>query len=261
MILTGVVEGTVLERLASLSIIDILFIDKSEAAMTSRAFLPNAFRWIFTVLEVLSVICIVWGLAGMLIHPNLPPGAHLVLGHNLFGQQAEFRLQPPPGGQGESVLTIDAFNGNVAMTVNKPAGLIAVIEQYGIPIALLYAISLAVLFDLLRRLFRNVGRGESFTPQSVGLVQLVGGVLIALAFVAAVADNLFAHALFTYLTQHADIAVSGTPLKLPRLGHAVHFGHWLPFGRTTFWCGLLVLALAEVFRQGLALQRDSELTV
>jgi hypothetical protein len=28
-----------------------------------------------------------------------------------------------------------------------------------------------------------------------------------------------------------------------------------------FFCGLLVLALAEVFRQGLALQRDSDLTV
>jgi hypothetical protein len=34
-----------------------------------------------------------------------------------------------------------------------------------------------------------------------------------------------------------------------------------PFGSPEFLAGLLVLALAEVFRQGLALQRDSDLTV
>jgi hypothetical protein len=228
--------------------------------MKSRAFLPIAFRWAFTVLEALSVLCIVWGVIGMLVHPNLPSGAHLVL-DDVLGQHAEFRLQPPQGGQGEPVLAVTAFNGNLVMTVNKPAGLIAVIEQYGIPIALLYALSLAVLFDLLRRLFRNVGRGESFTTQSVSLVQIAGGVLIALAFVSAAGENLFAQAVFNYLMQHAGIAVSGAPLRLPQPGHMVHFGSWLPFGRTTFWCGLLVLALAEVFRQGLALQRDSDLTV
>jgi hypothetical protein len=232
--------------------------------MTSNAFLPKAFRWLFTLLEVLAIICIALGLIGMLVRPNLQngfqPGAHVAL-DNVLGQHAEIKLLPPPHGQDEPVLAVDAFNGNVAMTISKPAGLIAVIEGYGIPIALLYAISLAILFDLLRRLFRNVGRGDSFTPQSVGLVQIIGGVLIALACVSAIGETLFAHAVFGYLMQHTDIAVSGTPLRLPQPGHMVHIDHWLPFNRATFWCGLLVLALAEVFRQGLALQRDNELTV
>src|ERR1700744_2019563 len=112
--------------------------------MTSKAFLPVAFRWLFTVLEGLALLCIVWGLVGMMIHPNFPPGAHLHL-DNVLGQQADVRLQTPPNGQGDPVLAVNAFNGNVAMTVKKPAGLIAVIEQYGIPLALIYALSLAVL--------------------------------------------------------------------------------------------------------------------
>jgi uncharacterized membrane protein YphA (DoxX/SURF4 family) len=244
-----------------LSINDVLFIDKSEAPMQSNAFLPMAFRWLFTVLEVLGGICIVVGLMGLLlIHPHWKPGAHVDLG-NVLGQHAEFTLQPPPDGRGEPVVAVNAFNGSVVATVTKPAGLIAVIEQYGIPIGLFYALSLTVLFDLMRRLFRNVGHGESFTPQSVGLVQIIGGVLIALAIVSAIGENLFAHALYGYLVQHTDIAVSGTPLRLPQPTQAVRFDHWLPLGRTTFWCGLLVLALAEVFRQGLALQRDADLTV
>ena len=61
---------------------------------------------------------------------------------------------------------------------------------------------------------------------------------------------------------HTAITVSQAPVRLPQVGmHPMYPGHWLPFGDGVFWSGLLVLALAEVFRQGLALKREHDLTV
>ncbi len=230
--------------------------------MTSTAFLPKLFRWLFTILEgllALGALCIA---VAILIHPSLPPNAHFgPFQREVGGQTATFSLQPPPSG-GASVLTVQAFNGNATMTVNGPAGLIALLIGHGLPLILTYVLFLGVLFDLLRRLFRNVGRGESFTPQSVRLVQIVGGALIAFAIVASVIKAWYTHMVVAYLLQHTDIAISGTPVRLPHLDpQSMQFGHWLPLGDSVFWSGLLVLALAEVFRQGLALKRDNELTV
>ena len=229
----------------------------------STAFLPKAFRWLFTILEVLAGLAAVGVVIAILVDPTLPPGAHFGPIHgDVLGQAAEFALQPQGTGQGEPALQANLFNGTVAMTVKEPGGLIALAKQYGFPLLLIYVLFAAAVLDCLRRLFRNVGRGESFSPQSVRLVQIVGGSLVVFAVIATIGESLFAHAAFSYLMQHTDIAVGGTPVRLPHVDpNHVRVGNWLPFGRGTFWSGLLVLALAEVFRQGLALKRDNDLTV
>jgi hypothetical protein len=132
---------------------------------------------------------------------------------------------------------------------------------YGLPVLLVYALFCTALFELLRRLFRNVGRGESFTAQSVRLVQIVGGSLIVYALVSAIGESWFAYAMYGYLAEHTQIAISGTPVLLPPAEPPPWLGYESPLGSTEFFAGLLVLALAEVFRQGLALQRDNDLTV
>jgi hypothetical protein len=235
---------------------------KGDSAMTSTAILPKLFRWAFTVLEGvlgLGALCIA---LTILIHPGLPPNAHFgPIQRDIGGQTAVFSIQPPPGG-GPSVVSVQAFNGNATMTVNQPAGLIDLLIGHGLPLVLTYVLFLAVLFDLLRRLFRNVERGESFTPQSVRLVQIVGGALIAFAVATAIIKTWYMRMVVAYLLQHTAITVSGTAVRLPHLNlEQMHLGQWLPFGESMFWSGLLVLALAEVFRQGLALKRDAELTV
>jgi len=95
----------------------------------------------------------------------------------------------------------------------------------------------------------------------VRLVQVVGGALIVFSLVAAIAESWFAYAMYGYLSEHAQVAVSGAPLTLPPAHRPPLFGHGFPLHRPALFAGLLVLALAEVFRQGLALQRDSDLTV
>ena len=224
-------------------------------------FLPRLFRWVFTVLAVLTALAAVVLIAVILVDPRLPPDARFGPVHGqLMGQPATLALQPHASGQGEPALSARAFNGNVTMTVDKPAGAIELLKRYGLPLLLIYAVFFAALFELLRRLFRNVGRGESFTPQSVRLVQVVGGALIIFSLISAVGESWFAHAMYAYLTEHTQFAISGTSVRLPPAENTQLVAR-LPFGSPVFLSGLLVLALAEVFRQGLALQRESDLTV
>jgi len=224
-------------------------------------FLPRLFRWVFTVLAVLTALAAVVLIAVILVDPRLPPDARFGPVHGkLMGQPATLALQPDASGRGEPALSGRAFNGNVTMTVDKPAGAIELLKRYGLPLLLIYTVFFTALFELLRRLFRNVGRGESFTPQSVRLVQVVGGALIIFSLISAVGESWFAHAMYAYLTEHTQFAISGTSVRLPPAVNTQLVVR-LTFGSPVFLSGLLVLALAEVFRQGLALQRESDLTV
>jgi hypothetical protein len=222
--------------------------------------LPKLFRAVFTGLAVLTALTAVVLIAIILVDPTLPPDVRFGPVHGeLMGQPATLVLQPDASDQGEPALSARAFNGNVTMTVDKPSGAIELLKKYGLPLLLIYAVFFTSLFELLRRLFRNVGRGDSFTPQSVRLVQIVGGALIVFSLISAVSESWFAHAMYAYLTEHTQIAISRTSVRLPPAGHMQLLR--FPIGSPVFWSGLLVLALAEVFRQGLALQRESDLTV
>ena len=224
--------------------------------------LPRLFRVAFAILAVLAAVAAVGILTAILVDPELPPDAHFgPVSGNVLGQPATFGLQPDAGENGGPALFMRAFNGNVAVTVNRPAGVVELLKAYGLPVLFVYAVFCAALFEVLRRLFRNVGSGHSFTPQSVRLVQVVGGSLIVFALVSAIAEGWFAYAMYGYLVDHAQIAISGTPVQLPPAERPPWLGHGFPWHRSAFYAGLLVLALAEVFRQGLALQRDSDLTV
>jgi hypothetical protein len=239
----------------------ISFINKYGGAAMSR-FLPGFFRVAFAVLAIFATVMTVLIVVVMLVDPELPPGAHFGPGHgNVLGQPASFGLGPIAEGQAESALYLRAFNDNVSLTINQPAGAVELLKAHGLPVLLMYGIFFAALFELLRRLFRNVGSGQSFTTQSVRLVQIVGGSLIVFSLVTAIAESWFAYAMYGYLAQHAQVAISGTPVQLPPAQRPPLLGNGFPLHRPALFAGLLVLALAEVFRQGLALQRDNDLTV
>ena len=224
--------------------------------------LPKLFRVAFAALAILAALCAVVVVVAMLVRPELPADARLgPLNGELLGQPASAVVHSGSDGRVEPALELRAFSGNVAVTVNRAAGAVRLLNAYGLPVLLVYAVFFTALFELLRRLFRNVGRGESFSPQSVRLVQVVGGLLIAFAFVTAIAESWLAYALYDYLVQYTQVAVSGTPVLLPPADRPPLLGYESPFGSPEFLAGLLVLALAEVFRQGLALQRDNELTI
>jgi hypothetical protein len=222
--------------------------------------LPRIFRWVFLVLAILFALAALVVAIVMLANPHMPAGARL--------GPAQFTLAGQPGTIAlrstgtDSDFLGTAFGGNVSVAVEKAGGLVELFKHYGLPLILAKMIFLAGLFELLRRLFRNVGRGESFTRDTIRLVQGVGGLLILFSFFLSFGEGLFFHNVFNYLAQHAVIAISGTPVHFP----APHYEMFpredgFPFGSPLFFSGLLVLALSEVFRQGLALKDENALTI
>lgn len=222
--------------------------------------LPKLFRWVFTALVVIAVLGAVGVCVAMAVDPKLPPGTHFgPLTVDLMGQPGTVALRAT---NGDSDFTLTALRGSITLFVAKAGGLIELLKIYGLPLILINLIFFAVLFDLLRRLFRNVGRGESFTRQNVFLVQIVGASLIVFSLVSAFIERWFAHVMLNYVAQNAVVTISGTSLHLPAPhGAAIFSLHGFPFGSPVFFSGLLVLALSEVFRQGLALKNENDLTV
>jgi hypothetical protein len=207
----------------------------------------------FVVMLTLGAIavCVV-----LVIDPTLPQGTH-------FGpMKVDFLGQPGSIAFRDSVFALTAFRGGLAISIQNAVGLIEILKHYGLPLLLLRIVFFIVVFDLLRRLFRNVGRGESFTKPTLRLVQTLGVSLLVYSLVSALAESWFIHAISTYLIQNSQVAISGSPVHLPR-SHNVQIstGHDFPFGTPLFFSGLLVLALSEVFRQGLALKHENDLTV
>jgi hypothetical protein len=196
----------------------------------------------------------------MAINPHLPAGTHFgPLDVDFLGQPGSVALRPMAG---DFDFHATAFRGTMTLFVGKAGGLIEVIKRFGLPLVLVEMIFFAALFELLRRLFRNVGRGDSFSQDTIRLVQSVGGLLIAYSFVSSFTESLFSHAVFSYFAHHAVITISGTPLHLPPPRYTMlPRAHGFPFGSPLFFSGLLVLALSEVFRQGLALKKENELTI
>jgi hypothetical protein len=229
--------------------------------MTSGSIiLPRIFHWVFLVLAILFAWVAVVVAIVMLANPHMPAGAHL--------GPAQFTLAGQPGTIAlrstgtDSDFLGTAFGGNVSVAVEKAGGLVKLLKHYGLPLILTKMIFLAALFELLRRLFRNVGRGESFRRDTIRLVQGVGGLLILFSFFLAFAEGLFFHNVFTYLAQHAVITISGTAVHFPAPDYEMFSkDHGALFGSPLFFSGLLVLALSEVFRQGLALKDENALTI
>jgi hypothetical protein len=228
--------------------------------------LPTIFRWVFTVLAALCAFAALVICVAILINPHLPAGTTIgPVDGDFIGQPGSIDFHPAGG---DFDLTATAFRGTISLFVHQAGGLIEVIKHYGLPVVLTQMAFLTVLFELLRRLFRNVGRGESFNQGTVRLVQILGGILIVFSFVLSAVEGLFAIAVFTYFSQHAVITISGAPIHWPagampwrHHGFYLPRGDGFPFGSPMFFSGLLVLALSEVFRQGVALKKENELTI
>jgi hypothetical protein len=224
--------------------------------MTKTSWLPKVLRWMFTVFAIFMALAAIALFVLWLVDPKLPADARL------GPATVEIMGQPGTIALSDSNFAATALHGSVTLGVKQAGGLIELAMHYGLPLAVLNVLFFTLLFDLLRRLFRNVGRGESFTRQSVRLVQIVGLSLLVFSVVSAVAEGWFMHAIYNYLAEHAAVTISGTSLHLPVSNHVtISGGGGSPFGGSYFFSGLLVLALSEVFRQGLALKSENDLTV
>ncbi|HZQ40277.1 MAG TPA: hypothetical protein VFA87_05775 [Rhizomicrobium sp.] len=150
--------------------------------------LPNIFRWVFTVLAILAAFIAFLAGVILLINPHVPATAHFGPVHIDFaGQPGTVALSPA---KGDLDFTMSAFRGTLTLAVSQARGLIDVVKHYLVPLWLVQMLFFAALFELLSRLFRNVGRGDSFTPHTIRLVQILGGLLIVFAYVLSYMQGL-----------------------------------------------------------------------
>lgn len=224
--------------------------------MTNTSWLPKFLRWVFGALTVVLGIAALVVVVVLLVDPKLPGDAHLgPVDVEVMGLTGTMILH-------NSALAAQLVHGGISVRVDQAAGLLEILKHAGLPLALLNVLFFMLLFDLMRRLFRNVGRGESFTLPTVRLVQVIGFSLLAFSLISAAAEGWFEYVLLDYFSHHAVLSVSGTAVHLPQPGsYRFSIDNSSPFGNSMFFTGLLVLALSEVFRQGLALKNENDLTV
>lgn len=224
--------------------------------MANTRWLARCLKWVFLIFEVLMGVGAVAIVIVMIISPRLPADAGFGPANiDIWGLPGTFTLR-------NSDFAAVLAHGGITARVDSAAGLVEVALRYGLPLGLLYVAFYGLLFDLLRRLFRNVLRGDSFTRTTVRMVQAIGLSLLAFSLASVVAEGMFQFALLQYLSHHASIVVSGTALNLPQVNQMhLDSGSASPFGSPYFFTGLLVLALSEVFREGLALKSENDLTV
>jgi len=222
----------------------------------STAWLPRVLRWLFTVLAVFCAVIAVAVVVVFVINPQLPLSSH-------FGP-IKISISGEPGTitMSNSNFVLSALHGSTVLSVKDARGLVELLKHTLLPLVFLNVVFMAAVFDLLRRVFRNVGRGESFTVQTLRYMQILGVSLLVFSLVLGAAEGWFQYALFNYLSQHAVVSIAGNAIRIPSSNEfTISSDGSFPFGTPMFFSGLLVLALSEVFRQGLALKRENDLTV
>jgi len=80
------------------------------------------------------------------------------------------------------------------------------LKHFGLPLILLRIVFFIVVFELLRRLFRNVGR-ERASPSDAEARAGPGRLALVYSIVSAISEAWFVHAMYSYLVQNAQIAI------------------------------------------------------
>ena len=142
----------------------------------------------------------------------------------------------------------------------------AAVKWVFLPVILLGGSFLAFICDLLRRLFRNVEHRQSFTLQNIRLVQHLGLAILLFTILGALAKSYSTRRALEYLGNSGTLmeqevvlapASSNSFLTVKNNHARYHF----TLDLTGLLAGLLVLALAEVFRQGRLLEDENQLTI
>jgi hypothetical protein len=233
--------------------------------MKTSSQLPKFFRRLFGLLEIISPVVGVLVCFLMLALPSVSNQAEVEL------ELGEVGLMPESGaltvqGSDSKAETISIKNLRGGLWVRNPGegnGLLALTRWSTVPLIIAYAGFFTLLFDLLRRLFRNVERGESFTERSVRLVHAIGMAVILFTFLSAAATTWHDRAVANYLNQHDTLQEIKMAFVAPHDNSVIVGSHNFEFhfSFVGILAGLLVLSLGEVFRQGLVLKEDNDLTI
>ena len=213
--------------------------------------LVKGLRMIFGALCILIIL----GLAVRILFMMLPHPPRLDLGKVMFSDDSvSAHIVPDSPAVGK--LSVMYLQGTLVLK-NAPAGseILSFAKWATLPHYLAVSIFGILLFAILRRLCRNAERGAIFTEGNVKLVRLLGWNFLGYAILSLGVTVWSSARIGHYLETHIAfegvkvITIWSHPILviIPVIGNLVY--------------GLLLLALAEVFRHGLTLKQDTDLTV
>lgn len=145
------------------------------------------------------------------------------------------------------------------------SGYLAAVRGPGIATVLFVGAMMFGICELLRRLFKNVSRGDAFTEANVKNLHKIGVMILLLTFGGNLLASWTLANMAGYLSEHVEatgIEIDYTPTNHHRRGLSLYADYFvLNIDAVGIFGGLLVLALGEAFRQGLKLREENDLTI
>ena len=149
----------------------------------------------------------------------------------------------------ESGVTVSNLSGNITFENPKnPAQLLAPLQTPFIVSMLVTGLVTVALLDCIRRMFTSVDQGEVFSSKNVGRVRAIGWLFIASFALRIITTGWFKYRMTNVVMGHVSTGGIALDSTVP--------GDW-----RSLTLGLVILGLAEVFRQGLLLKEESTLTI
>jgi hypothetical protein len=160
-------------------------------------------------------------------------------------------------------ISLDSLEGHISVTEKAGTDALQQLKRQIAPTLFITYLLWFAVTNLLWRVCRNIETGQVFVADNLKLLRWLGVWIIVCGVLMTIAIN-WEHAhVAVFVKQHATfggLTVANSPNE-HATGAARILGYAWAINYTELITGLLLLALAEVFRQGLALKRESELTV
>jgi hypothetical protein len=161
-------------------------------------------------------------------------------------------------------LALESMRGKLQVDLaSQDTALTSAVRQAIIPSMVALIVFCYLMFSSLACVCANLERGEAFNAQNLCLVRRIGGYLIFYSLVGAGLEHWASFVLAGYFDQHVVLTGLATTMPFTGRSGALQFG-LIPGMFTAqggFLLGLLVLVVAEAFRQGLNLKAENDLTV
>lgn len=231
--------------------------------------LPGSLRVLFGTLRLLAVVtlvlvllaftCILWAAKQSLDKPKFMVTVGEVL---LPAGFDPVRLESD--GTNGGAIVVGSLRGTLQMDlVSKNAELVSALCWTTFPaIAVIFAFYW-VLLGSLRNVCANIERGEVFSERNLRLVRNIGVTLIAYSLAGGAVVLWSGRVMNGYLSHHVALAGMQSGEQFADGVGALRF--MMPPGLFSFpgdiVTGCVVLLISEVFRQGLNLKTENDLTV
>jgi len=215
-----------------------------------RPTLCGAIAVLSTVLEAIGVLCIPFQIF-MTVRGHLhPPATSFLTSMRLAIDNGAIRQTSP-----SFAPTKIEFDGTLWLSLDPTlAGKLE--HATRLPIAmhnLRTMVFVLAVAELFRRLFRSAARREVFTTINVRRVRWIGALILLNGVLGQVISEW--HVLSTFAFAHSSLSIEGISFMPPQI-----MMNWASLVQPLL-AGLVVLALAEVFNQGVVLKQENDLTV